>query len=166
MVQSPLPESLYHFWITHTHARAHSNPAGCHRRRRRREASQGDTTLSCQQVKGTQFSHARGHHSGASVFTSLNTITVCVCVCVCINVYTCVCVWMCICQSVFACECVCVCVMSVCVCAGRFPYQASVYDRTPADRSRCVCKCVYVCMCVYECVYVSMCLRVNVYMCV
>ena len=72
---------------------------------------------------------------------------------------------------------VCMCVnvyMSVCVCAGRFPYQASVYDRTPVDRSRCVCVCVRVCVCVkvYTCVcvcmnmYVSMCLRVNVYMCV
>ena len=81
MAQSPLSESLYHFWLTHTHMHTHTHmrahtltrPAAFEDDSGRRD--QGDTTLSCQQVKGTQLSHARGHHSDASVFTPLNTVT-------------------------------------------------------------------------------------------
>ena len=75
-------------------------------------------------------------------------------VCVCVNVYTCVCVWMCIC-------------LCVSVQAG-FLTSASVYDRMPADRSRCVCVCVnvYTCVCVCMDVYMSVCVCVWMHICV
>ena len=90
MAQSPLSESLYHFWLTHTHMHTHMHThTHTHTHMRAHTLTrpaafddddggrrdQGDTTLSCQQVKGTQLSHARGHHSDASVFTPLNTVT-------------------------------------------------------------------------------------------
>ena len=72
MAQSPLSESRYHCWLTHTHVHAHI----------------------CSNTLTRSAAKSKGHYSSMPGDITLTRLCVCKCVyvCMCVNVYMSVCV--------------------------------------------------------------------------